>query len=288
MSTERARERAEKTPKALERRQARRRAPRRRVTNALCEIPETGQRSEQEHVIITNDDAADVRMLSAKVASTHAALVAYFQHYGSTKEEAQAAALDSSKYSAEQARVCPPQEQTWDRIGHLADIDLGEATLAWLKVQDYAYDELESGVRSAEAAGNTSPLERARFLALRDKFIDQWQPAGGIDAAMIDMLAQAYSLQLHWTEIAFTRSTQFADSMREELKRYESNGWKPPYQSAADAIDQANRLADSYNRQFLRVLRQMRDLRRYAPPVIVNNGGQVNVANQQVNVSRKE
>jgi hypothetical protein len=39
----------------------------------------------------------------------------------------------------------------------------------------------------------------------------------------------------------------------------------------------------------MRTLRQMRDLRRYAPPVIVNNGGQVNVAangGQQVNVAK--
>ena len=57
------------------------------------------------------------------------------------------------------------------------------------------------------------------------------------------------------------------------------------------ATDQAVRLADGYNRQFLRVLRQLRDLRRYTPPVIVNNGGQVNVAangGQQVNVTQPE
>lgn len=65
-------------------------------------------------------------------------------------------------------------------------------------------------------------------------------------------------------------------------------GWRSPFQGTADAIDQAYRLADSYNRQFLRTLRQMRDLRRYTPSVIVNNGGQVNVANQQVNVTRTE
>ena len=53
-----------------------------------------------------------------------------------------------------------------------------------------------------------------------------------------------------------------------------------------DTIDQAYRLADGYNRQFLRVLRQMRDLRRYSPVVIQNNGGQVNVGAQQVNVSK--
>ena len=56
----------------------------------------------------------------------------------------------------------------------------------------------------------------------------------------------------------------------------------------AAAIEQAYKLADSYNRQFLRVLRQLRDLRRYAPVIIQNNGGQVNVGNQQVNVQKTE
>ena len=55
-------------------------------------------------------------------------------------------------------------------------------------------------------------------------------------------------------------------------------------QSEAGAVDQAHRLADGYNRQFLRVLRQLRDLRRYAP-VVIQNAQQVNVGNQQLNVS---
>jgi hypothetical protein len=48
-------------------------------------------------------------------------------------------------------------------------------------------------------------------------------------------------------------------------------------------------LFKKYNRQFLRVLRQLRDLRRYSPVEIQNNGGQVNVAAngnaQQVSVN---
>jgi hypothetical protein len=39
----------------------------------------------------------------------------------------------------------------------------------------------------------------------------------------------------------------------------------PAFESEADAVGQAHRLADGYNRQFLRVLRQPSDLRRYAP-----------------------
>jgi hypothetical protein len=107
---------------------------------------------------------------------------------------------------------------------------------------------------------------------------------------MIDMLAVSFSLQMYWSTIAHQRATQTHDEQRKELQRYESNGWKSPRQSEADGIDQAHRLADGYNRQFLRVLRQMRDLRRYQVPVTINNPQQVNIAangGQQVNVKEK-
>jgi hypothetical protein len=101
---------------------------------------------------------------------------------------------------------------------------------------------------------------------------------------MIEMLAVAFSLQLYWSGIAHDRAMRVHDAQRDQLKRYESSGWKSPYQSEADAVDQAHRLADGYNRQFLRVLRQLRDLRRYAP-LVIQNAQQVNVGNQQVSVS---
>jgi hypothetical protein len=74
------------------------------------------------------------------------------------------------------------------------------------------------------------------------------------------------------------------DAQRDQVKRYESNGWKSPYQSEADAVDQAHRVADGYNRQFLRVLRQLRDPKRHAL-VVIQNAQQVNVGNQQLDVS---
>ena len=101
---------------------------------------------------------------------------------------------------------------------------------------------------------------------------------------MIDMLTNAFSLQLYWSTVAHERAVRNHDAQREQLRRYESSGWKSPYQSEADGIEQAHRLADGYNRQFLRVLRQLRDLRRYSP-VVIQNAQQVNVGNQQLNVS---
>jgi hypothetical protein len=43
-------------------------------------------------------------------------------------------------------------------------------------------------------------------------------------------------------------------------------------------------MMDRYNRIFLRTLRALCDMRRHGGPVIVQKGGQMNVAQQQVNV----
>ena len=50
-------------------------------------------------------------------------------------------------------------------------------------------------------------------------------------------------------------------------------------------------MADRFNRLFLRTLTQLRDLRRYAVPVTINNPGQVHIAangGQQVNAIKTE
>ena len=44
-------------------------------------------------------------------------------------------------------------------------------------------------------------------------------------------------------------------------------------------------MADRFNRLFLRDLRALRGLRRYAPAVVVQGSAQINVAERQVNVN---
>ena len=44
-------------------------------------------------------------------------------------------------------------------------------------------------------------------------------------------------------------------------------------------------MVDRFNRLLLRTLRALRDLRRYSSQVVVQNANQVNVGQQQVNVS---
>jgi len=51
------------------------------------------------------------------------------------------------------------------------------------------------------------------------------------------------------------------------------------------AVQEAAGMVDRWNRMFLRCLRALRDMRRSMPPVVVNNPGPVNIAQQQVNVA---
>ena len=75
-------------------------------------------------------------------------------------------------------------------------------------------------------------------------------------------------------------------SPRQRERHEELDGWLPPHQSDAEAIDQAVMIADRYQRQFLRLLRTFRDNRRVMGTVVMT-GGQLNVAEQiqQVNLT---
>ena len=252
-----------------------------------------GNEIEVKREVETCAEDAEGRQLVAEMARAFAATIEHYKsEYAGAKphDEAVKAALSMNESRRQWVAGLEPEKVGWSHLAAVGEHSLPDALSLWGRVRDAAEDELTSGRRAAQVAGdNIGPYERAQFLAIRDAFADQWQPQGGIESAMIDMMTVAFSLQMYWSTIAHQRATRGHDEQRKELQRYESNGWKSPYQHEAGAIEQAHRLADGYNRQFLRVLRQLRDLRRYAPVVIQNHGGQVNVATdggQQVNVTK--
>jgi hypothetical protein len=176
----------------------------------------------------------------------------------------------------------PGEQLDWWALGQLAERDPDAALLVWARVRGEARDELDSGHRAAEALDIfTRPWERARFLAVRSSFRDEWRPRGGIEDALIDTLAHTYIEQLDWLRTMHAR-TQL-DEVEEEgptmrLRR--------PHVSA-DAVaarDEAALMIDRFNRLFTRTLRALGDHRR-RPVVMVQNAEQVNVAQQQVNVA---
>lgn len=267
-----------------------RRTARRTVKHTHALISENGEQlAKAESELEISPEIAEGRQLVAQMARAFIGTVEFYKsEFGGSKPHSEAVKEALSLDESRRAYIegLDTERIEWNHIAAVGAANMQDGLSMWARVREAADDELESGRRASKVAGDhSSPYAYAQFLAIRDQFADQWQPTGGIEAAMIDMLTVAFSLQMYWSTIAHQRATRTHDEQRKAVERFESGGWKSPYQSEADGIDQAHRLADGYNRQFLRVLRQLRDLRRYAPPVIINNGGQVNLANQQVNVS---
>lgn len=176
----------------------------------------------------------------------------------------------------------PADEVSWWSLSALIEADPEAGWAVWERVKAEAQEELLSGHRAALAlCWDDSPWRRAQFLAIRQTFVDEWQPRGGIELTLIDQMAQAHSLYLHWIERAHTQASLEASSFDKQLNQ---NGrWKPRQISAAEALDQSAQMAERWQKLFVRALRALRDLRRHAPPVVVaGQGAQVNVGQNQI------
>ena len=227
--------------------------------------------------------------------------------------------------SVEEARekafhVCGSTEETKEKFRELMRlpleslnfVDLMElqneaprvAERFWERAKLEGRKEFESGHLSANIAFPEGYMKQvwnvARYLGVREAFIDEWQPVGGIEVSLIDMLTQAYFQWQYWVEQTVKRSQTREREMHPEYSRwlaqrkeeFRSNGWSEgywsrPFVSEKEAIEHAVQMAERWNRIYMRTLRQLGDLRRYAP-VTINNANQVNIAadgGQQVNVT---
>jgi len=138
----------------------------------------------------------------------------------------------------------------------------------------------------------------ARYLGVRESLIAEWQPKGGIELSLIDMMTQSYFQWQYWLEQTVKRSqtrereehpdyTKFRLNRQEEAKAsgWNDGYWFRPTVDEVKAVENAVQMADRWNRIYLRTLRQLRDLRRFNL-VQINNPSQVNIAadgGQQVN-----
>lgn len=195
---------------------------------------------------------------------------------------------------ADRAQDVPPSKVTWGQLSAIAALDAGQGVELWQEIKEAARQEMRSGSRAfgALATSQDAPMDKARFLTVRETFSEEWKPRGGIEGTLIDQMAQAWTMQLYWTDRLTTRTaTDGAEDLKEQRAclsderkgEWRYGEWVPPRVSTAEAVQEAMNMADRWNRMFVRTLRQLRDLRRY--PVVVQNAGQVNVGHQQVNLS---
>jgi hypothetical protein len=139
---------------------------------------------------------------------------------------------------------------------------------------------LRSGYRAAQVMEGfgSNCLGRAQFLALRHDLMEGWQPRNGVERQLIDTMAQAMTAYLYWMGVLTFRSSTSSG------RRREGDRWEPLTVEDKEAEEQAAAMVERFHSMFLKSLKALRDLRR-APGVVVQSAGQVNLAQQQVNVS---
>ena len=223
-----------------------RRTALRRVEHTHSMRHQDGRQLDNEREFETCAEYAEARQIVAELARGYAGSIDFYKsEWGGAKphDEAVKQALSSMEWRREYVKTLDAEKVDWGHIAAVGEHGMGEALAPWTRVREAADDELETGRRAAKVAGNhTDAYALAQFLAVRDAFADQWQPRGGIESAMIDMLTVAYSFQMYWSTIAHERAVHDHDEQRKDARRFESQGWKSPYQYAADAIDQAPNL----------------------------------------------
>jgi hypothetical protein len=184
-------------------------------------------------------------------------------------------------------------------------VDPRLAEWIWERIKDEAGDKFMSGHLATEAMNPEQYMRMAwnvaSYLGLRESFIAEWQPVGGIELSLIDMLAQAFLQYEYWLKQSVLRSqtrerevhpdyAKWTKHRKPEVKDvggFLDGYWFRPFVSERDAIEHAAQMADRWHRIYMRTLRNMRDLRRYS--VTINNPQQVNIASdaaQQLNITK--
>jgi hypothetical protein len=198
----------------------------------------------------------------------------------------------------EQARSMPAKAQTigtgpqpratqlnWHQLVHLTEQDPQAAYERWSEIMHQARQELDSGQRAAAAVQIfDTPWEHAQFLAIRQSLAAEWQPTRGPEDRLIDIMAHAFEGWLVWMQRSTVRANLQAHVETRSVG--EIGKWQTPTVSDVVALEQSMAMAERFNRIFLRTLRALRDLRRYAPSVTIQSAGQVNIGAQQVNAAK--
>jgi hypothetical protein len=237
------------------------------------------------HELVENDTRDEV-VLAHTIADAYRDAVAFYRRDAEMDATAAAALDRAAGYgAARRVLTAPSDEVTWRTLGQAMEQDPAAAQAGWARLQALATDELASGHRAARALGETTPMERARFLVLLASYREAWQPQGGVQESLIASMAQAYTAYEFWLARVQEAAAQEATVQAERLRA--SGYWHCPPVDLAAALEQAATMAERFQRMFVRAERALRDLRRYGPTVIVQNASQVNVGEQQVNVAHE-
>lgn len=194
----------------------------------------------------------------------------------------------------------PADTISFYELARLWDRDSEAAEKVWKLIKKEAENEFKSGHLASRAVFPTRDIREAwvtaKFLAIRDSIYEEWQPRGGTEIALIDMLVQCYIQWNYWLEQVTLRSQtsprtetfEYREWKRQQsseiAKSWEDGKWFPQYVDEQTALETATQMADRWQRMYLRSLRHLRDLRRYNS-VTIRNAKQVNIASDHAQQS---
>jgi len=234
--------------------------------------------------------ANDAPVLAAALARAFGALVdSYRQHFGLSPEEARQRAAEAPEEYRRRILDGPADQVGWCELDTLAREDPALALQRWEQVKEAAREEVRGGHRAAGALQGLvdgydgTCWSRAQFLGLRAELVAAWRPRDGMELQLIDQLAQWQTLLWGWQSTLTAYTMLFSTGARRRTS--EESYCDPPRLSDAEAAEQAAEKVERCHRMYLRTLRALQDQRRLGPPVIVRRAGQVNIGQQQVNVS---
>jgi hypothetical protein len=169
---------------------------------------------------------------------------------------------------------------SWNDLATLYQADPAAPLAKCVQTREAAREELQSGARAAAAVQpfGASPWWLARFLAVRDDLAAGLQPCNGVEQVLIDLAAQAHCLFLQWQEELIARTALANAGNRRDPQKDQ------PRLDDAQAIEQAMAMIERLHTMFLHTVKTLQDVRRREPRVVVRRAGQVNVAEQQVNL----
>ncbi len=175
-----------------------------------------------------------------------------------------------------------PADVSWHYVAAEWRHDEAAGRALWERIKQAARDELREGKAGAIAIEgyDERPMARAEYLAVWLALADGLRPGNGAERLLIDGMAQALMMQRHWLQ----RMVQ--TEARDTIRRGRRDEYEPPRLSEAEAVDRAVAMQDRFQRQFLRLMKCYRDGRRLGVSMTVM-GGQVNVAEQQVNMTER-
>jgi hypothetical protein len=241
--------------------------------------------------LLPADDATEIDVLASEMAHAYHRMATFYrdqmQLTGAEADTRARGVYDSpEEAAADTARIqkSPPDEVSWFDFTRLAERDPAEMAALWQRLKVDARNEFESGHRTADALEwQGKPWDRARFLAIRVSFRGETPPRNGIEAALIDSAAEAFSDYLEWTQHLHMMAG--VDMEAEHTRAVRDGEWRPQRLSYAQSIDRAARMVEQAHARFLRTVKMLHEVRKFAPSVYVGHAGQINVGHQQMNVS---